>query len=168
MITPPQESENFKAAIAALKVFYEIVDPTKIPWILFASTSLIMQGVISPPKKDVDILARASDCDAIDGLLAKYRVKAPVYSSTELYRSCFGQYEICGVKFDLAGDCEHRLANGDWSGVLAMDNYIPFEFEGMKLRLLSLETELRHYENTGRLDKAEQIKDFFKNIKGRS
>jgi hypothetical protein len=150
---------DFENTLSVLKLLYDKVDPSKLRWVLTGSTSLILQGVDVPVSNDIDVLASPKDCVAMDGLLAQWRVRAPFFSATDKYQSCLGVYNINGVKIDLMGDFQYKLASGFWSPIRPMDGASAREIEGMRLNMFTLEQELLAYEEMNRKDKILAIRN---------
>ncbi|MFA4942392.1 MAG: hypothetical protein WC564_02025 [Patescibacteria group bacterium] len=157
-----QKINNWRV-LSALKTFYNLIDNQNIKWILSGSTSLFIQGVDVVISNDIDILTDESGATALDKLLSAHQVKPMSYSETDKYKSYFGVYQIDQTKLEIMGDFQYRLNNGSWSEVNQNNEVVFKTLMGMKLPLLKLEQELIEYENMGRADKAEKIKEALKN-----
>lgn len=143
--------------IEVLKIFYDKVSEEEIFWILSGSTSLYIQGVNIKPN-DIDIITDKEGAKSLGKILSEYCIEKPEYSSTEEYRSYYGQYIINGVKVDLVGNFQYRMKDGSWSDLKHKERYFEKEYGGMLLKLLPLEKELDEYEELGREDKVRRIK----------
>jgi hypothetical protein len=152
-------NSEFENTLSVLQLFYSKVDPAKIKWVLTGSTSLILQGVDVPVSNDIDVLASPKDCCKIDEILAEYRIRAPFFSATDKFQSCWGVYSISGVKIDLMGDFQYKLKSGFWSPIRPMEGCAANEIEGMKLNMFPLTRELADYEDMNRKDKVLAIRN---------
>ncbi len=162
-----KNTSEFKEVLDALKIFYKKVDPNKIPWTLIGSTSLILQDVNVPVSYDIDIALDSSQCNKVDKLIKEYRKQKPVCSQTDMYRSCYGKYEIKGVNIDLIGDYQYKK-NGKWSPVLDTSEYEIMKIAGMKIRVLPLEKRLDEYQarhSRQKVSKIKKVLGFFKKKK---
>ncbi|MDA3837167.1 MAG: hypothetical protein PF542_06110 [Nanoarchaeota archaeon] len=152
--------------ISALKTFYDKINNKQILWILTGSTSLVIQGVDIKINDDIDILTDKQGSEKIDILLADFRIKKPDYSSTDKYKSYFGIYQIGNVKLEVMGEFQYKMNDGYWSHPNHLNVFFIKEFEGMKLAMLRLDQELQEYENMGRPNKVDKIKEFLRRSNG--
>jgi hypothetical protein len=143
--------------IEVLKVFYEQVSNKDIFWILSGTTSLYIQGV-DIKANDIDIVADKDGVDSLDKILSEYCIQKPEYSSTEEYRSYYGQYILNGIKIDLVGEFQYKKKDGSWSDLRHRQKYFRKEYDGMSLLLLYLEEELKEYEELDKVEKVKKIK----------
>ena len=58
------------------------------------------------------------------------------------------------------GNIEKWLPDSTWEGVDIHKQRKFIQFEGMEIPVLSLEYEYQAYQNLGRLERAQQIRDF--------
>lgn len=144
----------------ALKVFYNKIKDTNIPWILSGSTALAIQGVDVIPNNDIDILTTQQGAKQIDALLSDIRIQPPDFSETDKYKSYFGIYKIDNVTIEIMGEFQYKLKNGSWARPNQDNKIIYIEYEGMTLPTLTLEQEFIEYENMGRTDKVKKINNF--------
>jgi len=142
-----------------LKQLYQLFKAHDCFWILTGSTSLRMQGVNVPVKKDIDILTDAKGAKEIDKVLQEYAIQTSSFSSTEKYQSYFGIYEINGVRVEVMGEFQYRLKNGEWSKPNEQNEIHSLFQEGMAFPVLTLEQELQEYMNMDRMDKVEKIQE---------
>ena len=129
-----------------------------IDWILSGSYSLFIQGV-DIEANDIDIVTNKVGAIKLDSLLSKYCIKPLEYSSTSEFRSYYGNYLIEGTKIDIMGEFQYMQKNGNWSKLRHMCNTFNNDFENMKLKLFPLEEELKEYEELGRVEKVNKIKE---------
>lgn len=145
--------------IKIIKELHTKLEQTGVQWILTGSTALAMRGV-DIQTNDIDILTNRKDVKSIDKILNNYRIQYPDLSETNNYRSYYGIYEIDGIKIDLMGDFQYKLKNSKWSDT-NQNNKIEFvDFHGMPLPMLTLQQELKEYENTDRQDTVLKIKEY--------
>ena len=94
---------------------YQIFKENQCFWVLSGSTSLRLQGVAVPVKKDIDIITNAENAKKIDQVLKEYVIQPSAFSATDKYQSYFGIYEIDGVNVEVMGEFRYRMKNGEWS-----------------------------------------------------
>lgn len=119
---------------------------------------MYIQGVDILPK-DIDIITDKKGVESLDKLLSEYCIQKPEYSSTEEYRSYYGQYIINSVKIDLVGNFQYKMKDGSRSKLRSKKKYFEKEYNGMLLFLLPLEEELKEYEELGKLNKVRKINE---------
>jgi len=149
-----------KENIEILKILYnKLINLKDTLWILTGSTALAIQGV-DVLANDIDILTDEKGSEQIDLILSEYRIQRPNYSTTEKYRSHFGIYKINNIKVEIMGNFQYKLKNGEWSKPNNPHETKIYDFNEMKIPVLSLEKELQEYENMDRKDKVIKIKEF--------
>jgi hypothetical protein len=107
---------------------------------------------------DIDIVTTAEGALEIDERLAEYRVRAPAFSSTEKFRSCYGIYYINDVKIDIMGDFQYKLNSGEWSKVSSPRGDEAFRLDNMSISVYSMSRELATYRGMERASKVSAIK----------
>ena len=136
---------------------YQIFKENQCFWVLSGSTSLRLQGVAVPVKKDIDIITNAENAKKIDQVLKEYVIQPSAFSATDKYQSYFGIYEIDGVNVEVMGEFRYRMKNGEWSKP-NQENEIHYVMQDtMALPVLTLEQEMQEYLNMDRMDKVEKI-----------
>ncbi|MCL2002125.1 hypothetical protein FWG76_01835 [Candidatus Saccharibacteria bacterium] len=150
-------NDNLIRNLGVVKVIADRIGERNIRWILSGSTSLRLQGV-DVDVNDIDIVTDEHGARGLDELLAAYRTKKSAYSSTENYRSIYGKYRINDVDVDIMANFQYKLKSGEWSDINVWSEVGVFDYNGMRLPVLSLEQELKEYESMGRADKAARIK----------
>jgi len=84
-------------------------------------------------------------------------------------RSYLGMLEIDGVKVEIMGDIQKRLADQSWEEPVKVEYYrLWVEVDGMRIPVLSLEYEYRAYLTLGRTDKAEMLRSWLQKTANRS
>lgn len=143
----------------ALKILYEFLSEAEIPWILSGSASLNIQEVNVLPSPDIDILVSKNDIYKVDKILKKYRTKDLEKSYNSKYKSYYSTYLINNINIDLMADFQYKKRDGTWSKPVPTNKYNIVEYNGMQLRLLPLEQELKEYYETGRTERYKKIKE---------
>ncbi len=151
--------------ISALQKVYALIDqynhshPEKILRVLTGSVSLAIQWVDIIPSEDIDILTDEEWASKLDELLTQYAVQKSEYSSTDTYRSFFWIYKIDWIQVEVMGDFQYRLQDGSRSPKNQNNKIHYQEYQTMKIPMLYLWQELKEYENMGRIEKAEKIRE---------
>lgn len=82
-------------------------------------------------------------------------------TSSEQIRSYFGALEIKGIKVEIMGDLQKRLANQKWEEPVRIESYRHWiEIDEVQIPVLSLEYEYQAYLKLGRKEKAETLKQW--------
>lgn len=144
--------------IRSLKFFYNLVSKEDINWILSGSFSLVLQGV-DIKANDIDIVTDKEGAQRIDNILSKYCTKPLEYSSTSEFRSYYGHYMINGTKIDIMGEFQYMKKDGTWSDLRHKGDTFEKEFDGMRIKFLTLKEELKEYEELSRTEKVKKIKE---------
>ena len=127
-------------------------------WGVTGSVGMAWQGVPLTPH-DIDIQTDAVGAYEIERRLAAYVTRPVTFSATERMRSHFGALTIDGVKVEIIGDIERRLADGSWSKPPDLTRIIHWvERDGLRLPVLDLEYEIAAYTQLGRLDRASLVR----------
>jgi len=128
----------------------------KIDWILSGSTALALYG-LDVEVHDIDLIVQKKDLDKISKLFEKYTTRQIMYLQSDevKMRSYWGTYMIDGVELDIISEIEHKV-DDVWK-TLDVDTTIEIEFEGMKIKMLTLEAEHEEYTALGRIEKANKI-----------
>lgn len=142
-----------------LQKIYQLFKENQCFWILSGSTSLRLQGVQVPVKKDIDILTDANGAKKIDQVLKDYVIQSSAFSKTEKYQSHFGRYEIDDVNVEVMGEFQYRMKNGEWSKPNQKNEIHYVMYHKMALPVLTLEQELQEYQNMDRMDKVQKIQE---------
>ncbi len=134
-----------------------------VNWVVTGSCSFALQGVPVIPN-DIDLQADLPGALAIEQYLSKYVVRKVKFSTTEKIRSHFGELCIYGIKVEIMGDVQKRLADGTWEKPVDLEQYKRFvEFRGMMIPVLALEYEYEAYMKLGRFEKAEILRETIAN-----
>lgn len=151
----------FEENMNAFLKIKNMIDNQTFPLVLSGSTSLYLQGV-DIEVHDVDIVTDEDGSKYLDDILNDYCVKKMEYSSTEKYKSFFGIYEIDNVKVEIMGEFQYRLKNGDWSKPNHTNEIQNYKYNDKEIQVLKLEQELIEYENSGKTNTIEKIKEKLK------
>jgi|SRR5579875_502742 hypothetical protein len=142
----------------ALRRIYSSLHGKPLNWVVTGSCSFALQGVPVIPN-DIDLQADLPGALAIEQHLSKYVVRKVKFSTAEKIRSHFGELCVNGIKVEIMGDVQKRLADGTWEKPVDLEQYKRFvEFRGMEIPVLALEYEYEAYMKLGRFEKAEMLK----------
>lgn len=150
---------------AALKILVPLLDggggnAGAFPWAFTGSLGMALQGM-ALEIHDIDMQTDAAGAYAIGALLKQYTL-TPVYlRESEQMRSYYGAFEIGGVKVEVMGDCQNRLAGGAWSPAPALPRLIRWaRLETMRLPVMDLEYECEAYLRLGRIERSQAVRRF--------
>ena len=129
-----------------------------INWAVTGSLGFALQGVPVRPN-DIDIQTDEAGAYEIERRFSESVAREVKFSAAEKICSHFGALEIDGIKVEIMGDVQKRLADGTWEEPVDLERHKRFvEIEGMRVPVLSLEYEYQAYVKLGRLEKARILK----------
>jgi phosphorylcholine metabolism protein LicD len=150
-----------KKNIEVLKYIYKTFKDNHIKWILTMSVSLALRNV-DVEVHDIDLIILKKDYNKVSRLFDKYVVKPIGYEANEKLHivSYFSTYIIDDVQVDIMSEVEFEH-QGVWEK-LDISKTVMHEFEGMKIQMLTLETECESYKKMGRIEKVNKILEVLK------
>lgn len=141
-----------------LKKVANILTGNKINWMLIGSANLSLQGV-EIEADDLDILTDKKGIEEIDSLLSEFRTQKPVYSSTTVFKSLRGLYEIDDIQIDVVSNLQHN-ENKSWNKERNINKKEFIDLDEVKIPIMPINEEYKAYVKMGRLEKAKRIKEF--------
>ena len=134
------------------------LDGTNINWVVTGSFGMALQGIhISP--NDIDIQTDEAGAYEITRRFSEFVAREVKFSAAEKIRSHFGALVINGIKVEIMGDIQKRLADGTWEEPVDLERYKRFvEVEGTQVPVLSLEYEYQAYIKLERVEKVQMLK----------
>ena len=131
-----------------------------VNWVLTGSTSFALQGISLIPR-DIDLQADADVVFEIEKRLAEFVTQPICFSGNEKVRSQLGRLLIDGIQVEIIGGIEKQLSDGAWETPPDIDaNKRYFTLEDLRIPVLSLKDEDDAYRKMGRIERADQIKDW--------
>jgi len=129
-----------------------------IIWAVTGSCGFALQG-LDVAVHDIDLQTDGPGAYAIERALADKSCRKVAYSAAGRIRSHFGALEIDGVKVEIMGDLQKRLADGTWESPVDISTHRRWvTVDGIRVPVLSLEYEYMAYLVLGRAEKAEMLK----------
>lgn len=143
-----------------LRIIAEHLAGQSVNWALTGSTSFALQGM-DMPVHDIDVQSDIAGAYQIEHLLRTYRAQPVATLESERIRSHFGALEIDGIRVEIMGGIQKLREDGRWEEPVDPAEYRLFvPFERWQLPVLSLAYEAQAYLRMGRVEKAEQIREF--------
>ncbi|MBE3142878.1 MAG: HAD-IA family hydrolase [Planctomycetes bacterium] len=142
-----------------LHLLYNRINGTGILWAVTGSLGMQLQGLLLEVH-DIDIQTDQAGAYQVESLFSEYMVEKVAFSSAKNIRSHFGTLKIGGVKVEIMGNIEKCLPDGTWEGLDLIKQRKFVTLEEMDIPVLSLEYEYQAYQRLGRLERAQQIRDF--------
>jgi hypothetical protein len=138
----------------------ESLSDAPIDWALTGSTSFALQGVPVEPN-DVDVQTTESGAYEIERRFEDHVTEPVSFQSSEGIRSHFGGLSVDSVPVEIMGAVQKRRADGTWEPPVDIDTHRQFvPFRGGQVPVLSLDYEARAYEQLGRSERAQQLRDY--------
>jgi hypothetical protein len=129
-----------------------------VNWAVTGSLGHALQGVPVEPQ-DIDLQTDAAGAYAIMDCLSEYIHKPVRFLVSENIRSHLGSFRIKGVRVEVMGAVEKRLADGKWTPPPDLDQVRQFvRFAGIHIPVLKLAYEAEAYEMLGRPERAMLIR----------
>ena len=154
--------------LEALKIIYAKLHETEIIWVIGGSLALRLVGLDVKPR-DIDLFTDEKGAYEIEKLLAEYLVRNVSLSSKDNIRSHYGILNIHGIEVEIIGHIEFKDERNVWEvGRNLVDVISIFEFEGMKIPLMKIESQLRGYRNIARKEKVMLIEEWLEKQKKRN
>lgn len=145
---------------AAIQIIAAGLDDATFDWALTGSMSFALQGVAIVPN-DIDLQTDAMGAYACAERFAAAIVQPVQFLSAASIRSHFGALLIAGVKVEIMGALQKRLANGEWEEpVRVAEHRVWVRYGELRLPALDLAYEARAYRMMGRIARAERLEEF--------
>lgn len=146
--------------LEVLKTLYSKLNKTDILWVIGGSLALKLVGLEVEPK-DIDLFTNEEGAYEVEKLLAEYLVKNVSLSSKDNIRSHYGILNIHGIEVEIIGHIEFKDERNIWEAGRKLEGVINIhEFEGMKIPLMKIESQLKGYTKIGRKDKIRLIEEW--------
>lgn len=138
-----------------------LLDPS-LDWALTGSTSFALQGVPVQPN-DVDVQTTESGAYEIERRFEEQVTDPVSFQSNEGIRSHFGALSVDGVTVEIMGAVQKQHDDGTWEPPVDIDTHRQFvSFRGNQTPVLALDYEARAYEQLGRTERAQLLRDYMK------
>ena len=148
--------------INVLKEINRRLNRENIDWALTGSLAFALQG-IKTEVHDIDIQTSAEGAYKIESLFKEFSQKKVCWLKSENICSHFGALEIKGIKIEIMGALQKKLADGSWEQPTNIREHRCFiKVENFSIPVLSLIYESEAYRKLGRIEKAEKIKIFIR------
>ena len=110
---------------------------------------------------DLDLQTSSAGAYDIEKVFAENIVRSVRFSRSDKIASHWGELNIDGVKVEIMGALQKKLPDGTWESPVDIKTHREFiTFEGMVLPVLSLAYEEQAYRILGRIERADQIKEW--------
>src|SRR6266571_3524266 len=95
---------------------------TNINWVVTGSLGFALRGVPVSPN-DIDIQTDEAGAYEIEHRFSEFVVKEVMFSAAEKICSHFGALMIDGVKVEIMGGIQKRLADGPWEEPVDLEHH---------------------------------------------
>jgi len=144
--------------LSALRKIYVRLNDGGVNWAITGSLGFALQGV-PVEVHDIDIQTDEAGAYEIERRFSEFIIRKVAFSSADKIRSHFGGLMIDGVKVEIMGDIQKRLADGTWEARVDLKCHQRMvSVEGMGVPVLSLAYEYQAYLKLGRIDRAEMLR----------
>lgn len=152
--------------LSALRVLWMRLKGCGSAWAITGSLGMALQGM-DVEVHDVDLQTSRDGAYEIESLLSDF-VQDPVgLSASEHIRSYFGSFEINRVCVEVMGDLQ-KWVDGAWEEPVNVEKYRQWVVVGeMRVPVLSLEYECEAYRKLGRIERAEEIRRWVEERRGK-
>ena len=146
--------------VRTVKTIYDRLRKTDVLWTITGSLNFVLQG-LELEVNDIDLQTDASGAYDIEKVFTEYVVTSVSFSKSDKITSHWGELNIDGVKVEIMGALQKKLPDGTWESPVDINTHREFiTFEGMVLPVLSLAYEEQAYRTLGRIERANQIKEW--------
>lgn len=146
--------------IKVLHKLHNHLNTDEVDWVVTGSLGFALHGM-DVEVHDIDIQTDKAGAYEIERRFLPYVIRNIEFSSSERIHSYFGELNIDGVKVEIMGDIQKRLADGTWEDKIDVCNKRRFiNYQGLSVPVMSLEYECEAYNKLGRTDKADQIRRY--------
>lgn len=150
---PPQH-------VRALKTVYDRLQKIESVWAITGSFSFALKGM-ELEVNDIDLQTDSAGAYEIESALSDKIIRRVEFSRSNKIASHWGELNIDGVKVEIMGALRKKLPDGTWESPVDVERYREFiTFEEMVLPVLPLFYEEQAYRTLGRIERADQIKEW--------
>lgn len=146
--------------VRALKTIHNRLRKIETIWAITGSFSFALQG-LELEVNDIDLQTDAAGAYEIERVFTEKIIRRVEFSRSDKIASHWGALNIDGVKVEIMGALQKKLPDGTWESPVDVKRHREFiSFEGISLPVLSLAYEEQAYRTLGRLEQADQIKEW--------
>ena len=154
--------------VDALRTIYTKLSETNILWVIGGSLALKLIGLDVKPR-DIDLFTNETGAYEIEKTLAEYLIKNVSLSMKDNIRSHYGILNVHGVEVEIIGHIEFKDERNIWESGRKLEEVVDiFEYEGMKLPLMQIESQLKGYTKIKRTEKIKIIEEWLVKQKKRT
>ena len=144
----------------AIRTIYETLKDLDISWAITGSLGFALHGM-DVGINDIDLQTNEDGAYRIEDAFRSNVIRKIAFSEAELIRSHFGVLSVQEVTIEIMGALQKKLPSGEWEPPIKVEKHREFiDFEGMRLPVLSLSYEEQAYRKLGRIEKADEIKEW--------
>ena len=144
----------------ALKTIHDRLRKIESVWAITGSLSFVLQGM-EIEVNDINLQTDAAGVYDIEKVFAENIVRSLRFSRSDKIASHWGELNIDRVKVEIMGGLQKKLPDGTRESPVDVKRHREFiSFEGMVLPVLSLAYEEQAYRTLGRIEQADQIKEW--------
>ena len=146
--------------VEVLKALYSKLHKTYVIWVIGGSLALKLKG-LDVEIKDIDLFTDEEGAYEIERLLAEYLVMKVSLTTKDNIRSHYGILNIHGIEVEIIGHIEFKDERNVWEAGRKLKEVIEFvEYEGLRIPIMKIESQLKGYKKIGRKDKIKLIKNW--------
>jgi hypothetical protein len=136
------------------------LNENNVQWALVGSLGMAVRGMPIEPN-DIDIITDKAGAYEIERLLSQFVKRRVALRTSERIQSYFGILEIEGVKVEIMGDLQIKLADGSWGDPPDLRQHKQtVQVDEMSVPVLNPEWEYQTSLKLGREKKAEMVKTY--------
>jgi hypothetical protein len=160
-------SETLTSAhLDALRTIQRALSGTSVNWVVTGSTGFALQG-LPVQVHDIDLQTDAAGAYEIEQMFSALVTRPVAFTEAERIRSHFGALRIGKIDVEIMGDIQHRGDDGTWESPVDLQHTRQLvECAGMRVPVLSLESEYHAYLKMGRLERAAMIREWMQRRTG--
>ena len=144
----------------ALEKILLAVAASKATWAVTGSLGMALQGVPTAVH-DIDIQTTVQGAYALERYLSHWMESPVSFRKSAMIRSHYGKGLISGVKFEIMGDVRVLLPDRQWRKRVDLHKHRRWvAWQGWLVPVLSIEYEIQAYQDMGRFDKVELMKNW--------
>ena len=146
--------------VEVLETLFSRLNDTDIIWVIGGSLALKLVGLDVEPR-DIDLFTDEEGAYEVEKLFAEFLTRNVSLSRKDNIRSHYGTLNIHGIEVEIIGHIEFKDERNVWEAGRKLEEVISVvEFEGMKIPLMKIESQLKGYKNIGRKDKVNLIEEW--------
>lgn len=146
--------------LSALRIICGRLGEAPLVWVVTGSLAFALRGM-DVAVDDIDLQSDRAGAYEIERRLRGFVVEPVRFSSTATIRSHLGALLLCGVRVEIMGDIEKRIAGSAWEPPVDLTG--PRQWitaHGLRVPVLSLEHEYRAYRTLGRMRQADMLRQW--------